>query len=754
LLWQEYLENIDDFDIPYEQESVSIAIKTMESFQSHSFNKEFLQNAKGHLSKLKKDIDSKYHDLKKNEEETSDKIDKLESELTKLQNGLKPYDKTLIDFKKKMEDELLYRCKEKVEVNILAELLEIRDEEWSNAIEGYMHNSKLHLIIDPKYYEDAIEVYNSLDSNIYYGYGIVDIEKIQQLDFKIKNGSLAEEIITENPYARVYVDYLLRGVIKCYNIKDLRNNPISITKECFLYQNFLSSRINKNHYLKNRCIGKLSIVRNIQRLENEIEEETENIKILTENRIKIERYINLKTIGEEYEIDELIRYRDELRTKQGKTDERNELVEKLSNIDLTTIYRLKEELDKLKDEKKAADDQKEDLVETLGSKNGRAENLLTSLIPDKEKYINVIKEEIHGKYNSKFLASNYCTKMDERIENSKNRLAKLTDEMSEELANCTNNKEKKFDLVKSKRKELYSKYGIDKGFDSILNVGYELYHKNLEENNLPQYKEDIKIQKVKAYQQFSNELLCKLKDSINKAIGQKDLLNRSLAKIDFGKDKYTFNIKPALKYKKFYDMIMDESLEEAPIFEYAHKSKYEDVIEELFEKITEKGETIAEQTRVKQNIDIFTNYKTYLDFDMTCTTYNADGSRKVTSITKAFEYNSGGETQNPFYITILSAFQMMYQMDKKSKDETMRLIVFDEAFNKMDGDRVASSILLAKKMGFQLVIVAPSDKIGLIGPNVDEIIHVESVNKEKIIITEFTKKEEIETLVNAGVSDN
>ena len=43
------------------------------------------------------------------------------------------------------------------------EYLEIRDERWHNAVEGYMGNNKLLLIVEPKYAKAAMDIYQEMD---------------------------------------------------------------------------------------------------------------------------------------------------------------------------------------------------------------------------------------------------------------------------------------------------------------------------------------------------------------------------------------------------------------------------------------------------------------------------------------------------------------------------------------------------------------------------------------------------------------
>jgi len=43
-------------------------------------------------------------------------------------------------------------------------------------------------------------------------------------------------------------------------------------------------------------------------------------------------------------------------------------------------------------------------------------------------------------------------------------------------------------------------------------------------------------------------------------------------------------------------------------------------------------------------------------------------------------------------------------------------VVFDEAFNRMDADRIEEAIAFMKNLGFQAVVVAPTGRIQLIVP--------------------------------------
>ena len=89
-------------------------------------------------------------------------------------------------------------------------------------------------------------------------------------------------------------------------------------------------------------------------------------------------------------------------------------------------------------------------------------------------------------------------------------------------------------------------------------------------------------------------------------------------------------------------------------------------------------------------------------------------------LSQTMNKKSGGETQTPFYIAMLASFAQLYRVnDKTDFGNTVRIVVFDEAFNKMDSERIIESVRLLRKMNLQAIICTPPDKIPEIGPEAD-----------------------------------
>ena len=238
-------------------------------------------------------------------------------------------------------------------------------------------------------------------------------------------------------------------------------------------------------------------------------------------------------------------------------------------------------------------------------------------------------------------------------------------------------------------------------YDTADNDEFAEEKRILEESELPKYRKKIQAARESAMEQFQAQ---------------------------FGTDQYQFRVDRNPDYAEYYDMIMDPELMEdnAGLFALPFQQKYGELIEELFNRLATSDDThlnARKESELKQNIELYTDFRTYLKFDLETTDQN--GSKQLLSQT--LNTKSGGETQTPFYIAVLASFAQLYQVNDISgvANNTVRLVVFDEAFNKMDSERIIESVRLLRKMHLQAIICTPPDKLPDIMPLADRTLLVE-----------------------------
>ena len=170
------------------------------------------------------------------------------------------------------------------------------------------------------------------------------------------------------------------------------------------------------------------------------------------------------------------------------------------------------------------------------------------------------------------------------------------------------------------------------------------------------------------------------------------------------------------------------------LFGAIFQEKYGPLIDKLFSQITAADDTqlnARKQSELQENIVRYTDFRTYLRFDLETTDQN--GTKQLLSQT--LNTKSGGETQTPFYIAVLASFAQLYRTsDATSFGNTVRLVVFDEAFNKMDSDRITESVRLLRKMGLQAIVCTPPDKVADIMPIADRTLLVDKTGYRMHII--------------------
>jgi hypothetical protein len=85
---------------------------------------------------------------------------------------------------------------------------------------------------------------------------------------------------------------------------------------------------------------------------------------------------------------------------------------------------------------------------------------------------------------------------------------------------------------------------------------------------------------------------------------------------------------------------------------------------------------------------------------------------------------SGGESQAPFFISMLAAFRRVYDRGDRSSVRSQRLglVVMDEAFSKLSGDGIEDCLTLARNFQLQLVMAFPPERLGVMVPHSQTVV--------------------------------
>lgn len=705
-----------------------------------------LVKAKEELVKLQEQLAEVKEKLQKEWSIRNDQLDQLKKEYATLKEGKKAYPVDVMEAREYIEDGLRTKTGEPVQVSILADLIEIKNDSWQNAVEGYMSNQKLALIVPPEHSREAMELYQSLDPAKYHKVTLIDTKKVLENRKEPFVGSLAEEILTKLPYVKAYTDYLMGNVMKCSSMEELRETKCGITRDCVLYQGYRIMHIAPKHYTKFAYIGSGSMTRRMEMLEDSMSAVSKELYPYGEQLRKLEKILTIDFLTKEpEEYEELIK---DARRCKSLEDELSKLRVQIEELQSKDVEKWRKEEKELEAESFIC---QQNLNKTASSKETK-ELELERL---KQEYYS-LNEEL-GKAQAEFvLSGDKALKYREYRKGKETyRYQRLNEELTGLIKVETAKQEKAFEQLIARREQYKAAYSY-RGFSVTAkdNVSYEELLQKLSSEKLAEFTKLAAEQAKKAILHFKTDFVFKVRDAIKEALQQKEDLNQILKQTDFGKEKYRFVIeKNKGEDGKFFAMFMDDNLDINPsnlsdhmdnqmdLFTANHEDKYNDQINELIDIFMPPENSSPEQLEeARRNIEKYADYRTYLSFDMEQIIEGMPPMRLSRMLTK----NSGGEGQNPLYVALLASFAEVYRISFRGnlrRRLTPRLVVLDEAFSKMDGEKVASCLELIRKLGFQAIISATNDKIQNYVESVDKTFVFANPNKSYISIQEFERQD-------------
>lgn len=413
-----------------------------------------------------------------------------------------------------------------------------------------------------------------------------------------------------------------------------------------------------------------------------------------------------------------------------------EIDEQMSHLNLLWLCEQRKAIEKLKEEIQALDKKKVDEGTHKGELVQRIHQLEYETLPDCCQQFTRIEDSINETFSVDYQQSVGIPRYQQEFARLR-RADAIRKNFGDSLAQSVKARETaKAALFKARRDYVETFKPCSFQTEVMDNEEFEAEQKVLEESELPKYRKKIEAARESALEQFQNDFLAKLKSSIDQVKSQVASLNRALRWAQFGTDKYQFRVDRNPDYADYYDMIMAPELMNGDmgLFGAIFQEKYGPLIDKLFSQITAADDTqlnARKQSELQENIVRYTDFRTYLRFDLETTDQN--GTKQLLSQT--LNTKSGGETQTPFYIAVLASFAQLYRTsDATSFGNTVRLVVFDEAFNKMDSDRITESVRLLRKMGLQAIVCTPPDKVADIMPIADRTLLVDKTGYRMHII--------------------
>ena len=617
----------------------------------------------------------------------------------------------------RVEQELL-KIGRTAKPRILCEMLEITDETWRNAVEGYLNTQRFYVLVEPEHFDIALGIYEKLRrEKKAYGVGLINSGKLEEYDIA-PAGSLATVVESKSIYAKRYVNMVLGKVHMCKRVDELKQYPVSITPNCMRYQNHVASAIRPEIYTT-PFIGKNAFkVQYEQALQKK--EDLNRQKIECKDRMT---HMEVTLQWLEWDDDTDVKYRITIVSELKRTGLEIEKCE-------TEIRNLQQNTTMIEKQIRADEMRKEcEELKSHISKSDRESGACELKISNaKNRLVECEDECIHKNE----LITDIAQKAENEIVLWKKEYEKQTGDKTLEQFRQNFDRRRKANNTTTEnadKKMTSAMYDYKTAFDFGAAATLEAYpeyaavQERLVNSELLNYEEKVRKAKLSAEEEFREQFLSKLQENMKQAQGEFKELNKALKDITFSNERYGFLYLPSKSYGKYYDMIMDDFnvVQGESIFSGLFHENHKEVIDELFSKLA------LDQDNGIKALDEFTDYRTYMDYDIKIT--HEDGSYSLYS--KVCEEKSGGETQTPFYVTVAASFVQLY--NNNIGGEAIGLVMFDEAFNNMDDERIGAVLEFMNRLPLQIVIAAPPDKIQYIGPKMQETLLVLTDDKVSFV---------------------
>ena len=664
----------------------------------------------------------------------------LEQTMANLRRGVKRYDDKVLSLQQEIRRTLRAETGQEVEVTILAEALEMENPRWQKAIEGYLHTQRFYLLVAPEHFSTALQTYNRVkNEHRLFDVGLVDVGKVMEQKPEVQPGSLAEEVQTQNPYARAYVDYLLGRVMKCPSVDELRLHRTAITEDGMLYQNFVARQLDPKRW-ETLFIGKRALEQQLEQAMKQREHLQGQLKIWEPRAQEAVRLAKTSPLTPE-QVTDVREAQEVLVELPSLQEEYRNVQEELGSLDLSVLLQLDERIKRTDAQISEVEARHRALIKEQAAIETERRQVREVQQPEAERTLREAESRLASFYEQAFVSETGEPRFQQELARLGSAGA-ITTNFGRQRQTEQNRRDAAWTTLISRRADYNRDFQAGFDIQRIDNRPYEEELQRLIDSQLAEYREKIVAAKERAQIQFQEDFVSKLRSNIETVESQIRDLNYALRGVKFGRDQYRFQVSPNPQYERFYRMLMDDLLLEGfGLFSNAFQERHGDVIEELFKNIVDVDDSDGGQAELERNLQRFTDYRTYLNFDLLV----KDEEGRESRLSRVIAKKSGGETQTPFYISVLASFAQMYRVRQSGTDNTLRLIVFDEAYSKMDHQRIRESIRLIRELGLQVIVSAPTEKLTDIAPFVDRTLIVTRIKSQTKVVPFENRKDEVAT---------
>lgn len=655
-------------------------------------------------------LDASVREATRESVETDVKIDSAKRELAdlyaeqgELRSGTLRYPQATMELRAALE-------KAGVESSIFSDLLEVEDESWHNAVEGWLNTQRFNVLVPEHDFQRALSIYDRLPAKTA-GVGLPNLAAIEEPD--ALPGSLAEVVVAASPAARRYAAYLLGDVIRA-DIETLKSYGRSITRECMAYSGHTAKRVKPEVY-ERWYIGKQARERRLAAVEARIAELGREIEGFLDHKRGLEERIErenrvLRSLPQIAELSAAVERAEHLAAQRA------EISERIAQVDTSSFEELKTQIGALTESIASTERGLGELNRKIGELSERVRSLAgereaadSEAVRRRAAYEGFVSEHAADEED---LRSYFDSRVGPERSSGSFSYDGFFRRYESALAGIVTRRDRARSSLRGAKQQYNHDFATLMELESDEAEEYRVLLARYRETELPEYRDRIEHARREAERQFREHFVARLNEHLIEAEESFREINHILNTITFGRDQYRFSLARRPERRALLSAISSAAEvreDEGTLFEALHGEEERESIEHLFAQILTHD---ADDPEIRDLCD----YRQYFTYDIRIRHLDqedeATGRPHESYLSRVLREKSGGETQTPYYVAIAASFFRFY----KDSPHAIRLVLFDEAFNKMDDERIGRMVDFFRKLSMQVVTAVPTEKLESIAP--------------------------------------
>ncbi len=609
-------------------------------------------------------------------------------------------------------------------VQVLCDLVEPRSEDWQPAIEGYLDGARFNLIVKPDWEARTIDYLQSVGSRAKVIQGKHCLDRADPS--RVPRDSIIHELHTEHPIAKAYLIEQFGAVIKVENSQQLRTTARGLTKD------------GKGSGSRTMFVGeKRELVFGRAARERALKETTAQLEA-AEAALSRLRGLKKLLVDQRSTLGQLREPSFNAQPLHAAATDIDHCRRDLDQLDLTEVLELEAALKDIEEQIADYDIQiaaaakaitladertgkSEELIRSIQSKRGDRLRDLEDQIrrlkqlceANPERTYTVLAEQVEEQ-----LASGTMTSVD--VNNQRDRLKSLpAGRLGEvrELLTDYNAKAKSEERFQVALPHLHDDASFDPCYGplAVLGRAVSTLYGELEGIGLYNNRNEVEQAERSFHDVFTKQFCVEIKTKVDDGVRTLRQLNAELQNLKFGTDRFSIDWskwEPEFEdYYSFFKAVTElaDSPETVDLFGDTELSeKHIEVRKRIVGLLLDK-----DQERAGRELLRIADYRNYRRYEI----WNeSDSGGRIALST--WGTGSGGQLETPAYI--VRAAVVTNRMKLFDKSSSLKLLVSDESFSKMDETRARAVLrYLRDGLGLQVVSAMPTRNAGGLRPEFD-----------------------------------